>query len=39
MTGGYKFRIYPSAEQRKSVTPAQYKEKFEWLRGKAATLP
>lgn len=57
MNSGYKFRIYPSAEQRvmfaktfgcvrfvynrmlfdklekkKSVTPAQYKEEFEWLR-------
>lgn len=57
MNRGYKFRIYPDAEQRgifaktfgcvrfvynrmlsdklekkKSVTPAQYKEKFEWLR-------
>ncbi len=57
MNKGYKFRIYPSAEQKvmfaktfgcvrfiynrmlsdklekkKSVTPAQYKDKFEWLR-------
>jgi transposase, IS605 OrfB family, central region len=57
MNKGYKFRIYPSAEQRimfaktfgcvrfvynrmlsdklekkKSVTPAQYKDEFEWLR-------
>lgn len=57
MNRGYKFRIYPSAEQRvmfaktfgcvrfvynrmlsdkwekkKSVTPAQYKDEFEWLR-------
>lgn len=57
MNKGYKFRIYPSAEQKvmfaktfgcvrfvynrmlsdklekkKSVTPAQYKDEFEWLR-------